>query len=194
MRCLLALGLALAAPAAHATIVWYEVPNGDLSNSPTGPTRITLAEGNNTIIASVGGMDPQDWMALTVPAGLQISAMLLTDYDSINPVSFVGFQGGPSFVGDYLIPQSYLGYMHFSANEVGQDLLPIMADPAIAVDAQGFTSPLSSGVYTFFVQQFDEDTLYRFEFEVTAVPAPGAVGVGAAGVGMVARRRRRQTR
>jgi len=127
-----------------------------------------------------------------VPSGYELTAMVLGDYDSLNPVAFVGFQRGPRFVGDYLIPQSYLGYTHMSFSQFEQDLLPIMADPTVAVDAQGFTIPLASDTYTFFMQQFDEDTLYRFEFEVAPVPGPGVGALGVVGVGAAGMRRRRR--
>lgn len=183
--------LAAAATNARAVIVWYEVPNGDLSNLPNAPTRITLGEGTSTIIAAVGGPDLQDWFAITIPVGYQLSSMTLGDYDSLNQLAFVGFQAGPLFVGDYLSADSYLGYTHFGHDLVGQDLLAVMADPLVAEGAQGYTPPLGSGRYTFLVQQFDEDTLYQFDFEVTPVPAPATLGVGMGAAWAAGRHRRR---
>jgi hypothetical protein len=176
------------APAARADIVWYEVTNGDLSNDPTHPTPITLHEGTDTIIGAVNGMtDYQDWMALTIPAGLQLSAMICADYDSQDHVAFTGVQAGPSFDGDPSDPASYLGYTHFGTDTLGEDLFPLMDN---AQGAQGFTPPLPSGVYTFLAQQLGDDCLYQFDFEVTAVPAPAGLFVAGLGAVLIAGRRR----
>jgi MYXO-CTERM domain-containing protein len=190
-RAFAALVLVLLAGVARADVVWYEVVNGDLSNDPSAPTPITLALGTNTVIAAVNAdSDPQDWMAITIPAGYQLSAMVLGDYDSLDHVAFTGFQAGPTFVGDPVYPPSYMGYTHFGTDVIGEDLLALMSDPANDPGAQGFTPPLASGVYTFFVQQLGQDSLYQFDFEVTAVPGPGGLALaGVVGLGVGRRRR-----
>lgn len=177
---------------ARADVIWYEVTDGDLSNDPLNPTPLLLHEGTNSVIGAVNAAtDPQDWMAVTVPAGYQLSQMILGDYDSLDLVAFVGFAAGPQFLGDPLSTESYLGYSHYGPELIGQDLLPLMA---AASGAQGFTPPLASGVYTFLSQQLGEDSLYQFDFVVTAVPGPGALGFAALVGVRVARRRNRRSK
>ena len=197
MRLLTAMGASLftvlaAGTTVRADVVWYEVTNGDLSNDPAAPTPITLGPGVSSIIAAVNAdTDPQDWFAITIPAGYQLSTLTLADYDSLDHVAFTGFQAGPTFVGDTTFPPSYMGYTHFGADVIGEDLLTLMSDPNNDPGAQGFTPPLASGVYTFIVQQLGQDSLYQFDFEVTAVPGPGGLGViGVLGLGMARRSRR----
>jgi hypothetical protein len=180
------------APGARADVVWYEVTNGDLSNDPAHPTPITLHVGTSSVIAAVNGTsDYQDWMAITIPAGFQLSAMICADYDSQDPVAFTGVQAGPSFEGDPFDATSYLGYTHFGVDTLGADLLPIMGDPVHAPGSQGFTPPLPSGVYTFLAQQLGEDCLYQFDFEVTPVPAPAGLWVVGLSAIALSRRTRR---
>jgi len=177
------------APCARADTVWYEVINGDLSNDPLHPTALILHEGTNSVIGAVNAAnDPQDWMAVTIPAGYELSALILADYDSLDLVAFVGVAAGPAFTGDTLDTASYLGYSHYGADLLGADLLPLMG---AASGAQGFTPPLASGVYTFLSQQLGEDSLYRFDFEVTAVPGPGVMALGLLAAGAARSRRRR---
>ncbi len=191
-RALGALVLVLLAGVARADVVWYEVVNGDLSNDPSAPTPITLGLGTNTVIAAVyADTDAQDWMAFTFPAGYLLIGLVLGDYDSLDHVAFTGFQAGPTFVGDPVYPPSYMGYTHFGPDLIGEDLLALMSDPANDPGAQGFTPPLASGVYTFFVQQLGQDSLYQFDFEVTAVPGPGGwAGMGVLGLAVGIRRKR----
>ena len=97
----------------------------------------------------------------------------------------MGFQAGASFVGSVNSATSYEGYTHFgtgAANNghpatslVGQNLLPIMADPTQDPGASGFTPPLGPGTYTFLFQQLGAATNYEFDFTVTAVPEPGSL-------------------
>jgi MYXO-CTERM domain-containing protein len=177
--------------AARADVIWYEVTSGDLSNDPLNPTPLVLHEGVNTVIGAVnGGTDPRDWMAVTIPAGYELSQLFLADYDSLDFVAFVGVAAGPAFHGDTLDPASYLGYSHYGFATLGEDLLPLMGT---AQGAQGFTPPLSSGVYTFLSQQLGEDSLYQFDFVVEAVPAPGCAALGMGGALVYAGRRRRHS-
>jgi hypothetical protein len=189
LRCALTAGAWCALPA-HGDTIWYEVTNGDLSNDPLHPTPLVLHEGVNTVIGAVNGAsDPQDWMAITIPAGLQLAQLILADYDSLDFVAFAGVAAGPAFTGDPLDTASYLGYSHYGFDTLGEDLLPRMG---AASGAQGFTPPLGAGVYTFLSQQLGEDSLYQFDFVVEAVPGPGAVGLfAAAGIMTLGRRGRR---
>jgi hypothetical protein len=118
-----------------------------------------MAAGTNSIKGVVGLSDSQDWISVTVPAGNVFKSLVLFSYASSDVQGFIGFQAGPSFVGDPVTASSYLGYAHFGtsasngalppANLVGTDLFPLMGNTSIAFGAVGFTPPLSPGTYTF---------------------------------------------
>jgi hypothetical protein len=189
-----------AAAAARADVIWDESASGDLSNSQAAPTALPLAAGTNSILGTVGPGDMQDWVALTVPAGFQLSALVLAAYQSTDVQGFIGVQAGPVFVGSPFSPGSYLGYAHFGTgatngplpptNLVGADLLPIMGDTTLAAGSQGFTPPLPSNTYTFLIQQLGAVTAYQLDYNVTPVPAPAGLGALLLGATGVSRRRR----
>ena len=123
----------------------------------------------------MGGTDSQDWITLTVPAGLQLSSLTLASYVSADVQGFTGVQAGTAFVGSVNDPAAYLGYAHFgtaadngslpTANLVGVDILPIMGNPSAAPGSQGFTPPLGSGSYVFLIQQLGCHS-YEFDYGV----------------------------
>jgi hypothetical protein len=170
-----------------ATVLYNESVSGDLSNSQSAPTPLTLSAGTNSIIGSVGTGDTADWVTLTIPAGMQLSSDVLAAYSSTDAQGFTGFQAGSSFVGNpETTASAYLGYAHFgtgasnngaATNLLGHDLLPIMANPLTSPGAQGFTDPLAAGKYTFLIQQLGAATNYQFDFGVTAVPEPACLGL-----------------
>ena len=164
--------------AARSATVWSESTNGDLSNNQSAPSAVTLASGVNSVIGTNGGGDLQDWLRIAVPAGLQLSSMVLKTYQSSDVQAFTGVQAGTAFVGDpESQPSAYLGYAHYgtgatngslpATNLVGTDLLPIMGNTTIAFGSHGFTPPLSSGNYVFLFQQMGASTSYQFDFTLT---------------------------
>jgi hypothetical protein len=165
--------LALAAPTqTQAATFWNESIHGELSNNQAAPSAFTLASGVNSVIGSVNGVsDSQDWLALAVPEGFELSSVVPAAYASSDSVAFTGFQGGSVFLGSSSDPGAYLGYSHFGQGNVGSDLLPAMS---AAAGAQGFTSPLDSGTYVFLVQQLGAPATYQFDYVVTPVPEPRA--------------------
>jgi len=193
--------VALCASWSRATVIWNESTNGNLSNNQATPTPLTLLSGTDSIIGTVGTGKTADWVALTVPAGLQLSSDVLESYVSTDAQGFTGFQAGSSFVGNPETTESaYVGYAHFgtgatngslpATNLVGTNLLPIMANPSLAAGSQGFTPPLAAGTYTFLIQQLGATTNFQFDFGVTSVPEPGSLClIGLAGATMLRRRR-----
>jgi hypothetical protein len=201
----LLVSFALAAAPALAATLYNESVSGDLSNNQAAPTPLTLAVGTNSIIGTVNGSgDSQDWVALTVPAGDKLTSIILASYQSTDLQGFTGFQTGASFVGSAFTAGSYTGYSHFGTgaqndglpptNLVGQDLLPLMANPTIAAGATGFTPPLGAGTYTFLIQQLGASTAYQFDYNVAKVPEPATfvlLGIGAAAILAFLRPKRR---
>ena len=174
---------------AQAAVLWDESVSGDLTNNQAAPNTFTLSVGTNAIIGSLrtsSAADNQDWVALTVPVGLQLSAVVLAAYTSTDAQGFTGVQSGTNFVGSVNSPASYLGYAHFGTGpqNVGLDILPMMGDTNLAAGAQGFLPPLPSGTYTFLIQQTGtSQTGYQFDYVVTPIPEPSAlllVGLGVA--------------
>ena len=181
-------------PSAAATI-WDEGLNGDLSNLQGTPTALALTQGNHSIIGTVNGAtDTRDFVALTVPVGQTLNSIMLSSYVSTDGVAFTGVQAGASFIGSPFTAASYAGYAHFGTGAtngavVGADLLPIMANPLLAVGATGLTVPLGAGTYTFVIQQLGAATSYRFDYEVA--PEPDASLLTAGGLALLAWWRRR---
>ncbi len=192
--------VALCASWSHAA-GYNESVSGDLSNSQATPTALALTSGVNAVVGTVGTGDTQDWIALTVPAGFVLNSDVLKAYSSTDAQGFTGFQVGSSFVGNpETTPSAYSGYAHFGTgatnptiptNLVNQDLLPLMANPAVAAGASGFTLPLGAGTYTFLIQQLGAPTSYEFDFGVTAVPEPASLGlISLGGLTMLRRKSR----
>jgi Dockerin type I domain len=170
--------------AARSATVWNESTSGDLSNNQSAPSAVTLATGTNSVIGTVGGGDLQDWLRVTIPAGFELSTLVLHSYQSSDTQGFTGVQAGNAFVGDpENDPTSYLGYAHFgtgatngslsATNLVGADLLPIMGNKTLAFGSKGFTPPLASGNYVFLIQQLGASTSYQFDFNLAQAFLPG---------------------
>jgi hypothetical protein len=193
------------AASTQASILWDQSTDGSLSTNQSAPTPLTAVPGINSVIGIVGTTNgvgnKENWLALTIPTGYQLSSDVLESYVSTDMQGFTGFQDGSSFVGNpETTPGAYVGYTHFgtgatngslpATNLVGVDLLPLMANPAIAAGAQGFTPPLPAGTYTFFIQQLGATTNYQFDYGVTAVPEPASLSVmGIGGIALLGRRR-----
>ena len=186
----------------RAATIWDEGVSGDLSDNQAAPNALAVAFGKNSIIGSVGGGNIQDWVSLQVPAGLKLKQIILAAYASIDAQGFTGFQNGASFVGNPFVAGSYVGYAHYGTgatnpaiptNLVGQDILPIMADPVAAAGSTGFVPPLGPGTYTFLIQQLGALTNYQFDYVVAPEPSTMLlVGLGALAFLPVVRRRVRR--
>ncbi|HUK83628.1 MAG TPA: PEP-CTERM sorting domain-containing protein [Verrucomicrobiae bacterium] len=195
--------IALVVSRAQGAILWNEAVDGDLSGNQSAPNAFTLLPGTNAIIGSLrtsSSTDNQDWIALTVPSGMQLGAVVLKSYVSTDQQGFTGVQAGTNFVGSVNSPGSYLGYAHFgtgaqngalpATNLVGVDILPIMGDTTLAVGSQGFTPPLGSGTYTFLIQQTGSAAT-SYEFDYVVIPEPATVLLVALGCGVIFLRRQR---
>jgi uncharacterized protein (TIGR03382 family) len=178
---------------AQFSVVWDEVTQGDISDDRLAPNAYTLVPGDNLFFGVIegddgmGGLD-RDYFTITVPAGFQLSQLILTGYLSADFAAFVGFQAGPVFMNppDMVTPDDLLGWVLINPELIEQDLLPLMG-----AQGQGFTPPLGEGSYAFWVQQTGLFTEWSASFVVEEVPSPGAVMLGLLGLAGVMRERRR---
>jgi hypothetical protein len=191
LLCVMIMG-ALATSAA-ATTLWDEAMNGDLSGNGLTPTSVVLGPGTNSLLGSSVAGD-LDYLSVKVLPGEEFLALTLSSYSSQDAMAFIAIQSGPTFTAAPPLPpvSNLLGYTHFGPGAgffagVGSDLFFPLATSAGAI---GFSAPLPSGDYTFWIQQTGAQTSYRFEF--LATPEPTAVVLFACGlVGMAAVARRR---
>lgn len=149
-----------------------EATDGDLAGDATAPTALSLVTGGNRISAtSVRG--DREYFRVAVPLGQQLTAILLTDYTSADDdVAFVALQRGTTFTEPPQGTQvgNLLGYTHMgpAIEPVGADLLDNLG---AAAGALGFSRPLYSGDYSFWMQQTGvTTTTYTVELVVAPVP------------------------
>lgn len=196
----IALPLALAAlgGAAQAGSVpaagWNEDANGDLSGNHLAPTFISLLEGGVTnVVGKTGrplaGADvDRDYFTFTVPAGFELSSLtVLAGTVPLINVGFIALMNGSSFTvpPDTQSAEGLLGFALYSENDIGMDILPAMAIPALG--SSGFTPPLPAGSYSFWVQETGVGVAtYGFGFAVTPVPEPATALTLLAGLALLA--------
>ncbi|MFT5732548.1 MAG: hypothetical protein ACJA2W_002114 [Planctomycetota bacterium] len=149
-----ALALFLASPAAAQS--WDEAVDGDLSNDRLAPTSIVLNAPMVSVTAAQQGnalgLD-RDYLTVEVPAGQQWSGLMLTSYTATgNNLAFMGLQAGTEMTVDpmFASPADLLGGLVYGNGEVGTDILPAIGTLNNAI---GFTPPLPSGSYTFWLNQ-----------------------------------------
>ncbi|MCG8405368.1 MAG: PEP-CTERM sorting domain-containing protein [Phycisphaerales bacterium] len=171
-----------------AAIIYDEAVDGDLSGDRLAPTTRTLSIGSNTLAAtSVSG--DLEYVTLTVPPSFQLDAIILDSYVSPNVQSFAAVQNGTVFTESPASPNpaNLLGYSHFGTGpgQVGTDILDDISTGAGAI---GFSPPLPSGDYTFWLQETGPSpAAYTLDFVVTPEPAT-TVMLGFAGLWLLRRR------
>ena len=131
--------------------VFDETVSGDMSDDETNPSAGNLAAGGNVISGNTGPGD-RDFVTFSVPAGYQLSSMVLETYSGVGIQSFSGIVNGTELGVDPGLAQEsdLLGYYLMNSGAVGTDILPAMGE---AFNAQGFTPPLPAGDYTMWFQE-----------------------------------------
>lgn len=194
-RCKMHAGVLLATLACVPTASWAaftydESTDGDLSGDGLAPTVLDAGVGVNTLSGTISPED-LDYLTFNIGAGLQLDAIMLVSF-STDDVGFIGVMNGATFTEPPGDPDvgNILGWVHFGPDLVGTDILD---DMGLGDGAIGFTPPLPSGDYAFWIQQLNNDTSYELQFVVSSVPVPAALpllGSGLLALGAYARRRR----
>jgi hypothetical protein len=180
----------------NAAIV-YDEGSGDLSNSGLSPTGVNVSLGSNQVLGTTGRVTAtdRDYFTITVAPGLQLNAIMVLPGTTAGGTAFIGLQAG----GQVTLPTNaasavgLLGWWHYGASDVNTDILPQMAIPSEG--SSGFSTPLGSGTYSFWIQDFNAGTFgYGFDLIVAETPEPATYGAVLAGLGMILFLRNRHAR
>jgi hypothetical protein len=160
--------------AAQASTVWDESLDGDFSNNGLTPTALDLVAGSNVVRGTTGnsgqGID-RDYFRFTVPDGASLTGIaILTSTTISGGASFIGIQAGPQLTVGTLGEgaAALLGYTHYSNDQVGTDILPVLVFGQHA---------LGSGTYSLWVQETGGPVSYGFDFSLTPTPVPLPAGI-----------------
>ena len=194
---------ALAWPMLASAANYIESVNGDLSGDFQNPTSIVLVPNGSTTVsgtiqgAGMGVSVDLDYFKVTVPVGQVLAALnVLPGTVGAGAIgSFIAIYSGATAVNPVgAASTDALGYYLYRAADIGTDILDNMGtfnfngtNPSI-----GFIPPLSSGDYTFWIQEgFNGTFPYNFEL-VSSVPEPPTILLmGLAGLAIGLRRYRR---
>lgn len=171
----------LCGTAVHASVIYDESVSGDLSNSGLTPTLLTVSLGSNELFRTTGKTTAidRDYFTFIVPKGLVLSAItLLPGTKTLGPLgdSFIGVEAGPkvTVATSAKTAAGLLGWDHYDTGDIGTDILPSMGSAGLG--STGFTAPLPSGTYSFWVQEANVGTVpYGLDFTI-ATPEPGSWG------------------
>jgi hypothetical protein len=178
-----------------AALVWPMLASADFVESPPlvelsgdhlNPTPVPLVpNGATTVSGSVEGKGKGvsvdlDYFTVTVPAG-QILTSVNVLPDTVGGGAIGGFiaifSGATAVDPDLAVSTDLLGYYLYSDDDIGTSILDDMG--TFDVDGNspsiGFTPPLLSGTYTFWIQEGALGVFpYGFELVLSA-PAPPAI-------------------
>lgn len=155
--------------------------DGDLGDQTSGPTFFDVQVGVNSVIGNVGddGSLDEDFIAFTIDAGEQLTAITLT--------SFVP-SGGNSSTGFRLYADQGSGFFQassgsFTLGDVGTNYLNVWD-----LSDVGGSAPLGPGTYGVLLAEFTPNQAYSFDIVVTPAPASMAM-LGLGGIAFARRRR-----
>ncbi len=150
----------------NAAILHDEAVNGDITDDPNNPLPLQLAGADNTISGSVVSPD-RDYITVNVPAGSQLSGIVLDEYTSSGIQSFIGLQAGSVFTEPPTdtVVENLLGFALFGSSMTGTNILPTIST---GQGAQGFEGALPAGDYTFWIQETSDNVVdYTFTMQLT---------------------------
>ena len=149
--------VALVPSPASADSIYVESVNGDLSNDGLNPTLLVAGLGLNSITGTTVTPGPGatgrdfDYFTLTIPAGLRLDSVVLSNYFGAD-LTFFGMMAGTPFTvpptdPPLTIPPRLLGWVHLTPGLIGSNLFPTMSSQTIPAPVIGFTAPLPPGNY-----------------------------------------------
>lgn len=137
--------------------VYDEGTDGDLSNDFMNPTLISfdMVEGRSEVTSSQLGMPRDvDYFTFTVPDGYVLTDIFVREHQVDDPAnkSFIGIQRGSSFTKDAnsTMASDLLGGTVFGAEDEEFSILNRMG---FLEGAEGYTSILTEGTYTIWLNQ-----------------------------------------
>ncbi len=147
------------------TFDYNENLSGDLSSINTTPTALVFVGGQNTITATQSSSDV-DYFTFTVPAGYQLSQIVVDDYQSSDDAGFIGIVNGNTFTTDAMNTNAsdLLGGLVYGVANRGNDIL---SDMGALPGAQGFTGALPSGNYSIWLNQTGATSETALNFVIT---------------------------
>ena len=169
--------------AAHGDTFYNESFSGDLNNSGLTPTVLTFTQGLNDVFGTTGkgagptGVIDRDYFTFTVAPGLELTSITVlpgTMTLGAGDLSFIGVEagsvvdvptGGPTAAG-------LLGWTHYGVQDItdGTNILPLMGISSMG--STGFSGPLLSGTYSFWVQEATVGQVpYGLEFNIAPEPS-----------------------
>lgn len=153
-KCVLAasLGVLLGCPSVSSDVLYDESVDGALSTDRFAPTDMgALSGGSNNVLATTSS-GISEFYSLTVPVNARLDALIVEDYQGLDPVAFIGVVTGTPFTVDPASPDvaALLGYTHYGAADIGLDILQVIGAGA---GSQGFNGALGPGTYSFWVRQ-----------------------------------------
>jgi hypothetical protein len=165
--------------AAHGDTIYNESVSGDLSNSGLTPTALTFSLGLNDVFGTTGksattGIIDRDYFTFTVAPGLELTAItVLPGTQTLGTLgeSFIGVQAGSEVTVSPLAANAtgLLGWYHYGEDTIGVNILPLMGTSGLG--STGFTGPLPSGTYSFWVQEASVGSV-QYGLEFTEAPEP----------------------
>ncbi len=151
----------------NSVLLFDEANDGDIVDDRNNPQPLQFVVGENRVNGSTVSPD-LDYLTVNVPAGSELTAIELADFTSTDDQSFIAIQAGSVFTepNNGADPSNLLGYVHFGADMVGDDILAAIS---VGEGAQGFTPPLEAGDYSFWIQETGAELVnYSMVFVVEA--------------------------
>ena len=160
---------------------YFESSSGDLSGDINAPTVLALNFGNNAVAGTMGAGD-FDLFTFNVAPGLEITDVIVDNWDGSSGSSFVAIAAGatwPTGLGNNVSAGALTDFALFNAADIGNGIFGNV--------------PFGAGDYTVLVQDTAGEHDYGLNFVVgtaAPVPVPAALPLLASGLLGVAWRRR----